>query len=370
MPYPSIFSLGTNGHAHDGSAPVNRWLDTALSKPGRCVAVAAGNTGQEHPLNLSDLGHFMGRIHTSGQIEAAGLIRDIEWMVIGNGIMDASENELEIWYGSQDRFRVEVKPPGMDWIGPVAPREFIENQQLKDGSFISIYNELFHPSNGCNHIGIFLSPNLNDEKIIGVPAGVWIVRIIGEEIQEGHYHGWIERDDPRPLGRIGENEIWNFPSCFVLPSNVASHSVNSLACGQNVLSVGNYDAAKEALNASSSRGPTRDGRFKPEIIAPGTAITAAKGFSMDDSDYWTSKSGTSMSSPYVCGVAGLMLGLEPRLTPSQIAGIMMRTSRPLPGSNYRWQKDAGFGVINPDECLKEAKIIFKRRDITTKKMQG
>lgn len=45
-------SLGTNGHAHDGSAPVSRWIDAALSVPGRCVTVAAGNAGQLSSLRL------------------------------------------------------------------------------------------------------------------------------------------------------------------------------------------------------------------------------------------------------------------------------------------------------------------------------
>ena len=58
----------------------------------------------------------MGRIHTSGQIPARGLEVEIEWTVIGDGIEDWSENELEIWYGAQDRFIVSLKPPGVKWI--------------------------------------------------------------------------------------------------------------------------------------------------------------------------------------------------------------------------------------------------------------
>ena len=42
--------------------------------------------------------------------------------------MDVSENEMEIWFSAQDRFAVSIKPPGGDWIGPVEPREFIENR--------------------------------------------------------------------------------------------------------------------------------------------------------------------------------------------------------------------------------------------------
>src|SRR3712207_7880681 len=50
-----------------------------------------------------DLGWVMGRIHTSGRVAARGLTTDIEWEVVGNGVADLSENELEIWYAPQDR---------------------------------------------------------------------------------------------------------------------------------------------------------------------------------------------------------------------------------------------------------------------------
>ncbi len=103
-------SLGTNGHAHDASSAVSRWIDAALSVPGRCVCVAAGNAGQEAPAFEGDHNYFSGRIHTSGKLPSAGLTRDIEWLVVGNTISDISENEFEIWYGPQDRFEVSCAP--------------------------------------------------------------------------------------------------------------------------------------------------------------------------------------------------------------------------------------------------------------------
>ena len=58
--------------------------------------------------------------------------------------------------------------------------------------------------------------------------------------------------------------------------------------------------------------------------------------------------GTSMASPYVAGVVGLMLGANSGLTAAQCAGILLRTARPLPGASYEWGNDVGFGRINPD----------------------
>ncbi len=357
-------SLGTNGHAHDGTDAASHWINSELALPGRCVCVAAGNAGQEKALTENDQGYIMGRIHTSGKIEATGLSKDIIWTVAGNGISDLSENELEIWYPPQDRISVMIKPPGLDWIGPVKPNEFIENQQLKDGSFISIYNDLFHFSNGNNYIGIYLSPNYKDENhLIAVRAGNWQVRLTGEDIRNGEFDGWIERDDPRPLGNFGDKQNWNFPSFFAERSNVDTNSISSLACANYVIAVGNYDDKEECINISSSQGPTRDKRNKPEVIATGTNITAAKGFSSAD-DPWISMTGTSMASPFVCGIAAWMLSIDKNLTASQIQGIIIRTSSPLPGSDYKWRDDCGFGIINPEACLREAKNIRNKKDIT------
>jgi subtilisin family serine protease len=357
-------SLGTNGHAHDGSSAVSRWIDAAMSAPGRCLCVAAGNAGQEVAAFEGDSGYVMGRIHTSGTVPSRDLIKDIEWLVVGNGLMDLSENELEIWYGPQDRFAVSVRMPGSDkWIGPIEPRQYIENRQLPDGTFVSVYNELYHPSNGANYISVYLSPFLSDQGVVGVPAGRWTVRLHGREVRDGKFHGWIERDDPRSLGRVGAKDAWRFPSFFSEASNVDDSSVSSLACGHRVISVANLDETVERINITSSQGPTRDNRFKPDTAAPGTNITAAKGFA-GPKDLWVSMSGTSMASPFVCGVAGLMLATQPKLTAAQIEGIIIRTARPLPGDGFKWLNHAGFGRIDPNACIREAAMINEREDRT------
>lgn len=369
LPISINISLGTNGHAHDASSAVSRWIDAALAVAGRSICVAAGNAGQEVAEFPGDRGYVMGRIHTTGRIQSRGLDADIEWLVVGNGEVDVSENELEVWYGPQDRLAVSVRPPGeRRWIGPVRPGEYVENLQLADGTMVSVYNELYQRSNGSNLIAVYLSPFYNPEAPIGVRAGTWQVRLHGEEVRDGEYHGWIERDDPRRLGRSGPRELWNFPSFFSEQSNVDNSSVSSLACGRYVVSVANLDEKRGKINITSSQGPTRDRRQKPEVAAPGTEIVAARGFS-PTRERWVAMTGTSMASPYVAGIVGLMLAVNRNLTAAQIGGIIQRTSRPLPGGSYTWANDAGFGVIDPEACLKEAEVINERGDIT-RRFQG
>jgi subtilisin family serine protease len=179
LPIAINISLGTNGGSHDGSSGVSRWLDAYLAAPGRAICIAAGNAGQEKAVTDGDLGWVMGRIHTSGRVASRGLEVELEWAVVGDGIEDWSENELEIWYGAQDRFIVSVKPPDSDkWID-VKPRQFVQNRRLPSGIRLSIYNELYHPTNGGNYIAIYMSPNFDPDHFRGIPKGVWKVLMIG-----------------------------------------------------------------------------------------------------------------------------------------------------------------------------------------------
>ncbi|MBS0155159.1 MAG: S8 family serine peptidase [Nitrospira sp.] len=365
MPVSINISLGTNGHAHDSSAPINRWIDAWLATPGRSVCVAAGNAGQEKAESPDDVGFVMGRIHTSGKIQATGLNLDIDWTVAGSDGLDYSENELEIWFSAQDKIGVSVRDPAGNTFGPVEPLEFIENQRLPDGTFISIYNDLYHEANGANYIGIFLSPNFNAHKMIGIAAGEWIVRLHGRDIRDGRFDGWIERDDPLPLTPNPEQlKRWRFPSFFSERSNVDCSSISTLACGHRVVAVANLDQVRECINVTSSQGPTREGANKPDIAAPGTDIVAANGFS-SAMDAWVGMTGTSMASPFVCGTVALMLATRPDLTAAQILGIIQRSATPLVGKSFAWENDAGFGRIDPAGCVLEAqRVNLPRKDKT------
>jgi subtilisin family serine protease len=356
LPVSINISLGTNGHAHDTSSAMARWIDNALTAPGRCVAIAAGNAGQVEPSSPGDRALVMGRIHAGGSFAATGLRHDLGWVVVGDERADISENEMEIWYGAQDRINVEIRPPGGPWIGPVTPGESIRNEVLDNGTVLNVHSETYYPANGANRISIVLSPffgPLEDGvRLIGpIEAGEWQVRLTGVVVRDGRYDAWIERDDPRRISGPGGRN-WRFPSFFAPGSYTDDRMVSSLACAERILSVANVDVGRNLAHVTSSRGPTRDGRFKPDMGADGTDVVAAGAF--DRSRPWIEMTGTSMASPYVCGVAALMFGIAPQLTSAQIQGIMRSTSAPLAGHDFTWRNDTGFGVIDAAACVEEA----------------
>jgi subtilisin family serine protease len=366
LPIAINISLGTNGDAHDGSGPLCQWLDSVLAKPGVCICVAAGNAGQEKGLSPNDFGWISGRIHTSGRIPARGLRTDLEWIVVGQegqfSVSDISENELTIWYSAQDRIDAEVIDPSGRATPVVKPRNYLIDwtaDKAAAATRVSIYNDIYAPNNGANCISIFLSRPRQSN--CGIKSGIWTVRLHGRDIRDGHFQGWIERDDPSAATGGGLTPLWSFPSFFSEKTNVDDSSISSLACAARVVAVGNLDEERNAVNITSSQGPTRIGGNKPEAVAPGTKVVAAHGFYQGlGNNPWTTKTGTSMASPYVAGVAGLMLKQNRRLNSAQIGAIIQRTSRPLPGRTYAWTNDGGFGAIDPGGCLVEAGQAGKR----------
>jgi subtilisin family serine protease len=356
-------SLGTNGHAHDSSSGMARWMDHALVTPGRCISVAAGNAGQVEPRSAADRGHVIGRIHAAGTFAGTDLRHELRWEVGADQIADISENEMEIWYSAQDRLDVEVRAPGGQWYGPIRPGQRVRNVLLPGGTMLSVHNETYFPANGANRISILLSPYFGPrdaptQRIGPITSGEWRVRLTGRVVRDGRYDAWIERDDPRRVTGPPDH-LWRYPSAFASGSFTGDRMINSLACAERLVAVANVDIDRDQVHITSSRGPTRDGRAKPDIGADGTDVVAACGF--DPERNWISMTGTSMASPYACGVAALMLAAEPLLTAAQILAMMRTTSVPLAGHSFAWRADSGFGVIDAAACVNEAVEMARLR---------
>jgi serine protease AprX len=110
-------------------------------------------------------------------------------------------------------------------------------------------------------------------------------------------------------------------------SGPAKYTTSTPAAAANVITVGAMSDCGENgyfLAYFSSRGPTADGRTKPDICAPGWYITAAKA---GTTNQYVTMSGTSMSTPFTAGTAALMLAANPNLTPAQIKTDLMTTAQ-------------------------------------------
>lgn len=112
----------------------------------------------------------------------------------------------------------------------------------------------------------------------------------------------------------------------------AAASIGPPGCARLVITVG-ASTDQDQVADFSSRGPTEDGRVKPDIVLPGMAIIScrAKDTSAGEpiSPHYTASSGTSMATPHASGLAVLLLQARPDLTPAQVKSLMMGTARDL-----------------------------------------
>jgi subtilisin family serine protease len=123
------------------------------------------------------------------------------------------------------------------------------------------------------------------------------------------------------------------------------------AAYDNVIAVG-------ATNSSDQRCDTGDwgfgqgSNFGPEldVVAPGDSIlsTVRMGRGTVDPNYDNMK-GTSMATPFVSGLAALILSHLPGLAPSDVRRIIVRTADDIGSSG--WDQETGWGRINAYSAL-------------------
>ncbi|MEN3033389.1 MAG: S8 family serine peptidase [Aquificaceae bacterium] len=133
-------------------------------------------------------------------------------------------------------------------------------------------------------------------------------------------------------GQMGTVSVF-VPPGISLPSNLRPRdefnsflfSISEPADGRRIISVGSIVIRPDRNNQEligriarfSARGPTIDGRTKPDLVAGGQAVFVARpggGYSF--------LSGTSFSSPVVTGLIARLLETNPDLSPEQVRNVL------------------------------------------------
>ena len=112
-------------------------------------------------------------------------------------------------------------------------------------------------------------------------------------------------------------------------SGPRQRTIGSPGAADKVITIG-ASTDEDSVARFSSRGPTADGRIKPDVVAPGSKIVAARaaGTSVGQvvDEHYTTASGTSMSCPHVAGLCALMLKADSGLGPADVKKMLMATS--------------------------------------------
>jgi len=89
----------------------------------------------------------------------------------------------------------------------------------------------------------------------------------------------------------------------------------------------------------SSRGPTADGRVKPDISSPGVSVTAAQAGTTSG---YVTFDGTSMATPFVSGAVALALQAAPSATPAQVKSALASSALDVGAAGVDNEYGAGY----------------------------
>lgn len=287
LPVVVNISNGMNSGAHDGSSAVEKQCDLFTSKPGRVVVKSAGNERNtaKHALfelttpNLSSL-EWDSRPKSQSDPQA-----------------DGKSDFLELWFATHNTYRFEIVTPDQSRSSPILAGRPV-NEVLPNRNLIKAKYARYAAENADkSKLSIEISPG--DKR--RVQPGIWKLTMKAEGAFRGpdKVHGWLELTDTRDLQfktHANEKHTITVPGTTTGVITVAAiHAVDDIP----VFKDGSMGPATNKVAATS-------GVAKPDIVAPGVGIAAARAGT--DRDVMPDpESGTSVAAPHVSGVIALAL---------------------------------------------------------------
>ena len=299
---PAVVNLSLGGHSgsHDGNSLFERMIDALIDRPGRAVVVAAGNEGNR-------------KIHVGAEVR-----EPTTWHIE----VEKTTVTLQLWHSGTTSFTTEVRGPGGEtvtalpgsgrWASTSSGGVWIDNTSLPDP----------------RTLGRYIYVALTDVA----PGSTWALTLTPLLGGGGRVDGWIEN-----------------PSAAQFREGDTTMTIAEPGNAQRVITVGAYitktrwtsvsgeqtaEGEVGALASFSSRGPTRDGRVKPDLVAPGAWIASARSRSSSPAPWLTLPGGqyamllgTSMAAPHVTGAVALLFSLRPGLTADEVKDALRAGAR-------------------------------------------
>jgi len=308
-------SLGGHSGGHDGTAPIERGLDRLVSE-GAVVIVSGGNSAAQ-------------------KIHAEGRLRQGESIDLGVKVGEDEEAlHVETWFSRTDTYDISLRTPS---------GQRIEGPTSRDGASTSegrVYILEDHTEKGKAWVMRVYSPK-------NLPREGWTATLTGKSIAgDGAWDAWIASDGEFTPGlgyEVTSRKTVSIPATTHSTIAVGAYVTRMRWTGKDGGSW-NYSTSERQgdIAVFSSIGPTRDGRLKPEICAPGKGIVAPRSSDVkpkdsDPDDFYTVKAGTSMAAPHVAGIVALALQYNQHLGPNQAKSILQLTGK----------HDANTGEMDP-----------------------
>jgi len=360
MPAVVNLSLGTQLGPHDGTSNLATAISafTGDSRPGRVIVTSAGNDGGRD-------------IHASGY-PALGGPSTVTLKIPDYKPTSAQELvHMEIWYGGGD-LDVSVTSPAGRTTGPASTGKGM--QESHGEGQVKLFNATSgpYPGNGKNMAVLVI------KEITGqTPApGRWTIKLTGAARR---YDLWLVNPAisgadgrPRLLGPVDPDVRLSSPGTARGVISVAAYSTRTAWVSRGGAKYALQSARRGEHAFFSATGPTLDGRFVPDVAAPGQMIISAmslhaRPFHGASSYYvpdlpfalWSEDQsrgllrGTSQAAPHAAGVAALLLQRAPALTVGQVRELLRVGARGdgAMQAGRAWSPRWGFGKLDATRSI-------------------
>jgi subtilisin family serine protease len=321
LPVVVNVSQGMNAGAHDGKSPFEVAFNTFCRggwEAGRVVVKSAGNERNRR-------GHAKLTI-------PPGAADDLTWRCPPGA---SRKVRLELWWDSANTYRFQLRSPLGEtsaWVD--RSNQDVEAYFRRHGGY-RIQLAQTNPGNTCAKLQIELACGSSKRDI-----AQWTLMIEAIFVRrEGDLQAWIERNGTEPLTEFANHDTEEM-------------TISVPGTAEEVITVGAVEAVTPVrIGTFSSFGPTKDGRKKPDICAPGVNIRAAHRGSVDGV---IAKSGTSMAAPHVAGAVALLLSkaaAEEGTTVPTSSQILTLITQNTKFKNTYWDRGHGFGVLDVKALL-------------------
>lgn len=314
-PLVVLIGLGTNQGSHDLQGRIQPSLMEIAKTAGVIMVCCAGNEGNTQK-------------HARGILQRTGEKATIELKVA----QGEKSFVLNIWCQLADKFSIAITSPGGETTGLIRARrsEVEELQFLLEASSIMVIFEFPEFQTGVEQILVYFQ---------NPTQGIWTIELYGDNIVDGIFDLWLPRSD------------WILPDTVFLEAE-ANVTITEPATSDAFIAVGAYDIANNSLWSGSSRGYSRTGQIKPDIVAPGVNILGpvpGGGFA--------TRTGTSVAAAVTAGASALMAewgikyGLSVPINTEQAKGMFALGARRDPQLRYP-NPNWGYGILDLERIFR------------------
>lgn len=335
LPVVVNISNGMNAGAHNGTTTVEQQCTEFTgrsSKPGRIIVKSAGNernSNRHAVLSITGTRDWQLKWNSQPKKDQVGATQ--------------VPDHLELWFGNHNVYEFILQTPDLGQYTIPVDKPVEEVLDTRNG-LLARYSQYAGETTRMSKLVLEILPG----KKTAVQSGEWTLTMRPLKYKaEDLVHAWLELSDVRDI----TFKYYAHPGCTITVPGTSADVITVAAMTA---------AAGAAIYQDGSKGPTLGGVTKPDIIAPGVNIAAARAGTPGDV-MPNGESGTSFAAPHVAGVIALALSAFHKKPPSDGAGkaevihqnyirdLLLNSSRDF---NVKGDPECGFGQLAADDFFK------------------